>query len=60
MENKFLMLNAKLRVLNNNSNHCGGIVGGLRFIPMFGACSFGRGPVGGIRPGCSGSFKLGG
>lgn len=27
---------------------------------IFGACNLGKGPVGGIRPGCSGSFILGG
>lgn len=27
---------------------------------IFGACNLGKGPVGGIRPGCSGSFMLGG
>ncbi len=40
--------------------HWGGMVGGLRFMEMLGACSLGSGPVGGTREGCSGSFMLGG
>lgn len=40
--------------------HWGGMVGGLRFMEIFGACSFGSGPVGGTSVGCSGSFILGG
>jgi hypothetical protein len=42
------------------AHHWGGIVGGLRFIAMFGACNFGRGPVGGTKLGCYGGFKVGG
>lgn len=41
-------------------HHWGGIVGGLRFMAIFGAWSFGSGPVGGTSVGCSGSFILGG
>jgi hypothetical protein len=39
--------------------HCGGIVGGFRFIAIFGACNFGSGPVGSTKVGCYG-FILGG
>lgn len=41
-------------------HHWGGIVGGFKFIEMFGACNFGNGPVGGTNVGCSTGLMLGG
>jgi len=41
-------------------HHCGGMVGGLRFIAILGACNLGSGPVGRTKVGCYGGFILGG
>lgn len=42
------------------TNHLGGIVGGFKFIEIFGACNLGKGPVGGTSTGCYGTFIGGG
>lgn len=53
-------MDVQRQIIKVEHNHLGGIVGGLRLIAMLGACSLGRGPVGGTKVGCYGGFKVGG